>query len=561
MKKIIVSLLITKCLVVSTLSATPVSMTHLQQRVDSLISLQHQSGEPGGAIAVIQDGKLLLSKTFGLMNLEHNRPVEENTLFDIASVAKQFTAYAVWMLHSQGKLHLDDDIRLYLPQLPRYDYTITIRNLIQHTSGIASTDWLRLLSGMSLDEVWYQEDEFSIIKKYPTLNFEPGTSHVYSNAGYSLLAQIVESVSGMRFAEYSQKHIFKPMGMNQSFIQFSPEIYNENMARGYGKSGEGFTDITSADEYSYGGGNIHTSLSDITQWAINLMSKQGKGHDFYLHAIEPYNTLQNGDTLHYTYGFYVRKHKEIKVVEHSGGVPGFRNNIMFFPNHKLAIIVLSNTETLSTRALALGVAEFFLADYMQVTPAVTREEAEVDPSLFFDYQGVYEMADGMELQFVAEKDTFWLVMPGDSRFQLFAESDTHFFLKAFDAQCTFVREPNGDVNQMIWHQRGRNVTSNRVEEIIPVNTDQLPAFAGTYRHSTLNADYAVTFEDDVLTLHLPEVFSKYLGFNTSSLSHINGDKFLTERMGVMEFTRDEKNNVNGFILRDIGRLQNVVFTL
>ena len=561
MKKIIVSLLITKYLVISTLSATPVSTAQLQQRVDSLISLQHSAGQPGGAIAIIHDGKLLLSKTFGLMNLEYNRPVEENTLFDIASVAKQFTAYAVWMLHSQGKLHLDDDIRLYLPQLPRYDYTITIRNLIQHTSGIASTDWLRLLSGMSLDEVWYQEDEFNIIKKYPTLNFEPGTSHVYSNAGYSLLAQIVESVSGMTFPEYSQKHIFRPMGMNHSFIKYSPEVYRENMARGYGKSGEGFTDITSADEYSYGGGNIHTSLSDITQWAINLMSKQGKGHDFYLHAIEPYNTLQNGDTLNYTYGFYVRKHKEIKVVEHSGGVPGFRNNIMFCPNHKLAIIVLSNTETLSTRALALGVAEFFLADNIQETPAVTREETEVDPSLFFDYQGVYEMADGMELQFVAEKDTFWLVMPGDSRFQLFAESDTHFFLKAFDAQCTFVREPNGEVNQMIWHQRGSNVTSNRVEEIISVNKEQLPTFAGTYHHPTLNAAYPVTFENDTLTLHFPEIFSKYLGFNTSSLSHINGDKFLTERMGVMEFTRDENKKVNGFILRDIGRLQNVVFTL
>ena len=192
MKNLILIIALVKMISIFTVNPGSAQIENLSSRIDSLVATQHSENLPGGAIAILSSNGVIYRNSFGIMDVEQNLKVNENTLFDQASIAKQFTAYAIMLLEQEGKLDLDEDIRKYVSDLPEYEHTLTVRHLLQHTSGIASTDWLRLMSDVGFDEVWYHDDEVRLTKQYSQLNFKPNTQHVYSNGGYSLLASIVE---------------------------------------------------------------------------------------------------------------------------------------------------------------------------------------------------------------------------------------------------------------------------------------------------------------------------------------------------------------------------------
>jgi CubicO group peptidase (beta-lactamase class C family) len=537
----------------------PLVPNNIAGKVDSLVALHLDANHPGGVIGIASAGKILLNRSYGLMNIEGKLKNDENTIFDIASVSKQFTAYAILDLEKDGRLNLDDNIRKWLPDLPVYEDEITIRNLLQHTSGIASTDVLRLFAGLSLDERWSHEDEFNLIKSYPQLNFTPNEKHVYSNAGYSLLAQIVEQASGMGYSEFMNNKIFRPLGMTSTFVLDGPGLPMKNVANGYKKENENFIKTSSTEDFSYGAGNIFSNLNDMLNWGLNILSAKAENREL-LHILStPYNTLSNGDTIMYTYGFYVRNHKSVRMVEHSGGVPGFRNQFMIFPDHGLLVILMFNNENVSTRRLATDIAELLLAGELKEEMPMPRVAGEIDHETIRSFEGSFQMPDGMELTFIFEQDTFWLTLPGDARFQLFSETGNKFFLEAFDAQCTFITSANGETNEMIWHQGGGNYKGFRVEGRVELTEAELAKYAGNYIHEILNSRYPVAFEDGKLTMNTPSTFKKFLGFDTVELAHISGDRFATDRLGMLEFTRSNSGNINGFVLADVGRLQNIRF--
>jgi len=348
------------------------------------------------------------------------------------------------------------------------------------------------------------------------------------------------------------------LGMTSTFVYDDPGKPLVNVAKGYTKEGDDFVLISSDEDLSYGAGNIYSNLTDMIKWGQNLLSAEAKNKELLSRISNPYNTLSNGDTIGYTYGFYVRTHKGIKMVEHSGGVPGFRNQFMIFPDHDLLVILMFNNE-ISTRRLAIDIVELLLAD--NLTEEIPKQQVAIDydPELVRTFEGSYQMPDGMELTFKFEQDTFWLVLPGDDRFQLFAESETRFFLKAFNAQCTFVILDAGDVNEMIWHQGGSDHKSLRVEDRIELTAGELAGYAGEYAHQELNARYPIAFAEGQLTLQTPSTFKKYLGFDSVALNHLNGDRFATNELGMLEFTRDDSGRLNGFVLASVGRLQNIRF--
>ncbi len=531
----------------------------LEQKIDSLVSIQLTDEAPGVVIAVLVGDDVLYKKCYGLMNVDNQQMNHEKTLFDIASVAKMFTAYAILMLEEEGRLTLDDDIRTHLPNLPEYPHIVSIRNLLQHTSGIASTDVLRLLAGLPLDELWTQQDEVALINRYPYLNFEPNTSHLYSNAGYALLANIVEQISGMRFPEYMARSVFTPVGMTSTMIMSEEIIDPARIATGYKQSSNGYEQFSTLDDLSYGSGNMFTSLHDIILWGQNVLGNSVGVPDYLRRISHPYNTLNNGDTLNYTYGFYTRSYKGIELVEHSGGVPGFRNQFMVFPEENTMIVVMCNNESISSRTLATGIADILFVEQLMDDAPKHRIALEFSADDVKAFEGSYLMSDGMELTFAMEQDTFWLFLPGDNRFELFAETQNHFFLKAFDAQCTFVVSDDGSVNELIWHQRGQDHNAGRIYDRISLDKSELPIFAGTYYHPNLHVYYMITFDNGSLILHPPDTFEKYLGIKTVELSHVNGDKFHSGWLGTVEFSRGEDNQVNGFVLLNVGRVQNVTF--
>ncbi len=533
----------------------------LGQQIDSLVMLQHGVSEPGGVVAVVAANGVMHRGIYGMMNLEKGWQINAHTLFDIASVSKQFTAFAIMMLEEEGLLDLDADIRQYLVDFPDLSHTVTVRHLLQHTSGLPSTDVLRLLAGIPLDQLWTQDDEIGMIKRYPYLNFEPNSTHLYSNAGYSILANIVSDVSGLPFPVFMSQRVFKPLGMNSAFVMAEEFSDPERIALGYRRSQDEFVVFSSLDDLSYGSGNIFSSLDDMIRWAENILSPEVGCHDFLQRISHPYNTLNSGDTLNYTYGFQVRKHKGVKMVEHSGGVPGFRNQFMVFPDAGVIIILMFNNESINTRTIATGIADLFLEGRPEVEPVVQRQEIDFNMTDVRTFEGRYLMPDGMEMTFVVEQDTFWLKLPGDMQFQLFAEDSHTFFLKAFEAQCTFVSSEEGPAQKIIWRQRGQDYTASRVDEVILLQPEELIAFRGLYHHSELEVDYPVTLENGQLVLHPPDTFGKYLGIETIPLDHVNGDKFHSGWLGILEFTRDEHDQIDGFVLMNVGRVQHIRFLL
>jgi CubicO group peptidase (beta-lactamase class C family) len=554
-------ILLLKSVLIFTVDAQTYSAERLNHKVDSLMALLTSDANPGGAIAIVSGDKTLLAKGYGLMNTELKLPVNNHTIFDIASVSKQFTAYAILLLEEEGKVVLDNDIRTYLPYLPAYEHKITVRNLLQHTSGIASTDVLRLFAGMSLDENWDQQKEIELIKQYPQLNFNPNTRHVYSNGGYALLAQIVNEVSGMSFSRYMERRIFKPLGMKSALVYSDPSIKLKNSSLGYKMVDGKPVMVSSTTDFSYGSGNIHINLNDMIRWGQNFLSPKVGNKELINRIFTPYNTLENGDSLFYTYGFYTGKYKGVKMVDHSGGVPGYRNQFMIFPDNDLVIILMFNNESINTRRLANSIADILLeGKTVQETPK-PRVETKINLEKARQFAGNYQMEEGMELGFSVERDTFWLLVPGNARFQLFGEEGNSFFLKAFDARCTFVNAPGGDGYELIWFQGGGSSTGKKVGEKIVLNTEEIACYAGKYYQNDLKVEYPLLFADGKLTMYTPPTFKKYVGFDSVELTHINGDRFLTDKLGVMEFTRDESNTINGFILLDVGRLQNIKFLL
>lgn len=562
MKRVIILTVLIKSLVVFIVGAQNVSVKELEHKIDSLIALQHNDGEPGGVIGILSGDNVLLKKSFGIKDLEQNKPVDENTLFDIASTAKQFTAFAILTLEDQGKLSLDDDIIDYLSGFPGFEHKVTIRNLIQHTSGIPSTDVLRLFAGWSLDETWTQQDEIELIQRYSHLNFKPNSKHVYSNAGYSLLAKIVEEVSGMRFSEFLAENIFAPLEMNNSLVydERYKEKELEGAAIGYRRGDDGFVPFSTTEDFNYGGGSIYTSLDDLIKWGRALFSSAILNNNIIEVISNPYNTLEDGDTLIYTYGFYSRKYKGIRMVDHSGGTLGFRSQFMIFPDENLLVFVLLNNEGINSRRIALSIVDLMLGDKMVEDAVAQRTAIELDSESIKPFEGIYRLPEGMELTFELERDTFWLKIPSQPKFQLFAESENKFFLKAFNAQCTFLIGDDGKVSEMIWREGGKDYISPRVEKPEPPTANELEKYAGQFYQTELDAEYSVNFEEGILTLHTPETFKIYLGFDSVELMHMRDDIFVADKwLGMIEFTRNGIGEVNGLILRNVGRLQNLRF--
>jgi CubicO group peptidase (beta-lactamase class C family) len=560
MKKTILMLSII-CFSMATIASALDKASNKIEKIDSLISIQLSENQPGGVIAVLSGSNILFKKTYGIMNVDQNLKNDENTLFDLASIAKQFTAFAIMLLEQEGKLSLDEDIRKYIPDLPDYEHTITIRNLLQHTSGIASTDWLRLMGDMAFDEIWHHNDEIRLTKKYSQLNFKPNTQLVYSNGGYSLLASIVEELSGMPFGMYLEQNILKPLNMESALVYSNPNIELNNYSNGY-KIADGKTiKVSSTTDYSYGSGNLWASLNDMIRWGQNFLSPTIGSADMINRITSKYNTLENGDSIFYTYGFYVRKYKGVKMVDHQGGIPGFRNYFMMFPEDNLIIIAMFNNESIAARDIVNGIADILLAHKIVEQPTKPRVEVDVNLDIAKRFNGTYELKDGIELTFEVEKDTLWLIYPGNQKFQLFAEDNYNFFFKAFNARCTFVKSDNGKVNQIVWHQRGSSTEGMRINEIIQLSNEEIKKFAGQYYHIDLNIEYPVTFEEGKLYVYTPSTFKKYMGIEKLELTHVNGDKFLTNGFGILKFTRNDDNKVIGFMMPELGRLQNVKFSL
>src|SRR3712207_489579 len=325
-----------------------------------------------------------------MANLEYDVPNTPATIFEAGSVSKQFTAAAVALLAQQGKLSLDDDIRKYLPELPNYRTPITIRHMLNHTSGLrdwgtvaAATGWPRG------SRVHTHAHVLDIASNQRSLNYPPGAEYLYSNTGYNLAAIIVERVSGMSFAEFTRKNIFEPLGMTSTQWRDDFTRVVKGRATAYAPtSGNGWR-LEMPFENVHGNGGLLTTVGDLLKWNENFVRPRVGGVAF-TRDLQQKGRLTSGREISYALGLFVSSYQGVPEVRHTGTTAGYRAFLARYPDQQLSIAVLCNTANANPGRLGATVADVFLAGQTRLAARQAGEPGvTLPPEHITEKAGVY----------------------------------------------------------------------------------------------------------------------------------------------------------------------------
>ena len=247
--------------------------------IDAVFRSWDTPDSPGCALGIVHDGALAYTRGYGLANLEYGIPITPASVFHVASVSKQFTAAAIALLAREGKLTLDDDVRRYVPELPAYSAPITLRHLILHTSGLRDQWDLLYLAGWREADLKTNADVLALARTQREVNFRPGTAWAYSNTGYTLLALVVERVTGQSLRAYADAALFQPLGMAATHFHDNHREVVRDRAYAYAPKGDRF-EISIPNFDTVGATSLFTTVEDLARWATNLFEPRIADRDF-----------------------------------------------------------------------------------------------------------------------------------------------------------------------------------------------------------------------------------------------------------------------------------------
>ncbi len=348
--------------------------------VDEVFSDLTKPGSPGCALAVYRDGKIIYAKGYGLANIEENVAITPQSVFDIGSTSKQFTAASILLLEKQGKLSIKDDVRKFIPELPNYGQKITILQLLNHTSGLRDYLTLFELAGINIDSVTTDGDALALITRQKALNFAPGTDWLYSNSGFFLLSVIVQRASGKTLREFASDNIFAPLEMTHTQYRdnHAALIANRAMAYDEQENKSGYKLNVSYFEQT-GDGAVHTSVEDLQKWDDNFYSPRVGGKEF-LAEIQERGKLNNGNVLEYAKGLFVQDYRGLHTVSHGGSWGGYRAELLRFPEQHFSVACLCNIGDAGPSRRARQVADIYLGSLMKPRENKSQESENKEKS-------------------------------------------------------------------------------------------------------------------------------------------------------------------------------------
>jgi CubicO group peptidase (beta-lactamase class C family) len=328
---------------------------------------------PGLAVLVARGGETLYERYLGAADLEHDVPASPATRFHVASVSKQFTAFAAVQLAHGGKLDLEADIRTWLTEMPDFGETITVSNLIHHTSGLRDQWELMMLSGTPLDGLIRQKAILAMAARQTALNFSPGTDFCYSNTGYSLLAEIVARASGAKFHQYLQEQVFAPMGMDDTVVYGNANQLLKNRAASYALGPDGAIRLVRLNYSNYGATSLQSTPRDLLKWSREILHP-AVFDPALMASLEVPGRLRDGRALTYAAGLIVDPIGGRRAVWHSGGDAGYRSILISFPDQDASVVVLSNGAA-DTGKVSADLADIFLEGGAPAAETVAADEA------------------------------------------------------------------------------------------------------------------------------------------------------------------------------------------
>ncbi len=328
---------------------------------------QWNTSTPGCAVGVSVAGKPVLTRAYGMADLEHGVPNTAETIFESGSVAKQFTAAAVLLLAREGKLSLDEEVRKYIPELPDYGTPLTIRQMLTHTSGLRDWGSVAAIGGWPRGlRSHTQAHVLDIVSRQRALNFTPGTRYSYTNTGYNLAAILVSRVSGMPFAEFTKRRIFEPLDMSHSSWRDDFARVVKGRAIAYSPQGDGYRQDMPF-ENAHGNGGMLTTVGDLLKWTTNFASPKVGDAAFVRQQVEP-GRFSDGRAHGYAMGVIVGSYKGVREINHGGATAGYRTQLNLYPDQGVAVVVLCNVANANPPAAASAVGDLYLAGSL-TTPA------------------------------------------------------------------------------------------------------------------------------------------------------------------------------------------------
>ncbi|MCK5675027.1 MAG: beta-lactamase family protein, partial [Spirochaetales bacterium] len=283
----------------------------------------NEDNKPGLSVIITKKDSILYKGNFGSADLDKRLPITENTIFDIASVTKQFTGMAIALLEEEGKIDLNDKIIKYLPDLPGVMNDITVYQLIHHSSGIRDWPALFALKGWQPEESLTLDDIYEMLKKQESLNFTPGTEFLYSNSNYNLLAKIVEAVTDTIFNSWTDDNIFVPLKMENTYYLENNSSTKEVIANSYVYTGNNYLPFINKLS-APGSSSLRSSTLDMSKWLTNFYSKTLGGNSAF-NKITHNGNLNSSKTINYGYGLNITEIKNKKAYLHDGAWGGYRS--------------------------------------------------------------------------------------------------------------------------------------------------------------------------------------------------------------------------------------------
>lgn len=520
------------------------------KKVDAFLSQWDKNDMPGCSVGAVKDGRLVYKRGFGMANLDYDVPNTPSTLFNLASASKQFTAASIALLAQQGKLSLDDDIRKYVPEMPKYDDTITIRHLIHHTSGIRDYQALVFFGGLGVDNDYSDKDILNILARQKNLSFKPGAKHQYSNSGYHLLGIIVGRVSGKSLRAFAEENIFKPLGMKNTLFYDNRFEVIKNRASGYMVGPGNRIRARSSLFDLVGGGGVLTTVEDLYLWDQNFYEPK-VGNKELISLLTTPGTLNSGEKMDYAFGLVRTEYKGLPVIQHGGNMSGYRAQISRFPEQKFTAIALCNNSAIYPTVIVQKLADIYLDGQFPTGLPTQKRVIESLPEAIalsekeaLRYAGIYANLETGKVFKLSFKDGKLInsgflrneipVMPiSENRFLMVADTNKYELIPVFNK--------SGTISEM------KLITNGGKPDIFvsvkpPFDSPQkLSEYAGTYYSDEFNADYKISLQGNNLSLQIGENFetlltASYADFFTTAGGQIN-----------LSFTRDDKGKIAGFV--------------
>jgi len=431
----------------------PLSAQQITAKVDEYMNAALRVDRFSGSILVARDGLPIVSKGYGMANVELDVPNTPQTVFRLGSVTKQFTAMAIMMLQERGKLNVNDPACKYLPDCPAAWQPITVKNLLTHTAGVPNyTGFPDFVKTAVLPTT--NAAMIARLRDKP-LEFAPGEKFAYSNSGYFLLGAIIERASGNSYANFLQENIFTPLGMKQTGYD-SPLRIIKNRAAGYARQGGETVNAAYMDmTIPYAAGALDSTTGDLLLWDQALYTEKLVSRKTLDEIFTPFKSG-------YGYGWGIGKKFDRQEISHGGAIFGFATEIARFPADKVTVVVLSNVEGAPAGRIGNDLAAIVFGAAYEIPKE--RKEIAVDQKILEKYVGQYELtAPKIVVGFTLENGKLFGQVGGQGKFALSAESETVFFSKHINLQITFTRDAQGQTTGLTFKQGGAVIPAQKIK--------------------------------------------------------------------------------------------------